>query len=135
MRSGFKVFDADAHVIYPPDLWSRFLDARHRDRIGRRAPAGLDHYNPVTVDGRFSQHPTSIYGQFQKAINWTADDMVAKYGDIAVEGFIGDRVATAIAAEGVDVMVIYGPEYDMWLEGIDPELQAAMARAYNRWGE
>ena len=22
----------------------------------------------------------------------------------------------------------------MWLEGIDPELQAAMARAYNRWG-
>ena len=31
-------------------------------------------------------------------------------------------------------MVIYGPEYDMWLEGIDPELQAAMARAYNRWG-
>ena len=31
-------------------------------------------------------------------------------------------------------MVIYGPEYDMWLDGIDPELQAAMARAYNRWG-
>ena len=42
---------------------------------------------------------------------------------------------TAIAIEGVDVMVIYGPEYDMWLEGIDPELQAAMARAYNRWGQ
>ncbi len=32
-------------------------------------------------------------------------------------------------------MVIYGPEYDMWLEGIDPEMQAAMARAYNRWGQ
>jgi predicted TIM-barrel fold metal-dependent hydrolase len=31
--------------------------------------------------------------------------------------------------------VIYGPEYDMWLDGIDPELQAAMARAYNRWGQ
>ena len=78
MRNGFKVFDADAHVVYPPDLWSRFLDEHHRDRVGRRAPAGLDHYNPVTVDGRFTQHPTSIYGQFQKAINWTADDMVAQ---------------------------------------------------------
>ncbi len=33
------------------------------------------------------------------------------------------------------MMVIYGPEYDMWFEGIDPELQAAMARAYNRWGQ
>ena len=26
MRNGFKVFDADAHVVYPADLWSRFLD-------------------------------------------------------------------------------------------------------------
>ena len=32
MRNGFKVFDADAHVVYPPDLWSRFLDKKHRDR-------------------------------------------------------------------------------------------------------
>ena len=61
--------------------------------------------------------------------------MIAKYGDIVTEGFTGDRVADAIAMEGVDVMVIYGPEYDMWLDGIDPELQAAMARAYNRWGQ
>ena len=37
MRNGFKVFDADAHVIYPPDLWSRFLDERYRDRVGRQA--------------------------------------------------------------------------------------------------
>ena len=135
MRDGFKVFDADAHVVYPPDLWSRFLDKKHRDRIGRRSPAGLDHYNPVTVDGRWSQHPTSIYGNFQKAINWTTEDMIAKYGeDLVLKGFTGDRVATALEAEGVDLMVIYGPEYDMWLDGIDPELQAAMARAYNRWG-
>src|SRR5215472_2398192 len=135
MRNGLKIFDADAHVVYPPDLWSRFLDKPYRDRVGRRAPAGFDHYNPVTVDGRWTQHPTSIYGQFQKAINWTTEDMIAKYGDIVTAGFTGDRVADAIALEGVDVMVIYGPEYDLWLEGIDPELQAAMVRAYNRWGE
>ena len=77
MRDGMKIFDADAHVVYPPDLWSRFLDKQFRDRVGRRAPAGLDHYNPVTVDGRWTQHPTSVYGQFQRAINWTADDMIA----------------------------------------------------------
>ncbi|MFA5885317.1 MAG: amidohydrolase family protein [Acidimicrobiia bacterium] len=135
MKRGFKVFDADAHVIYPADIWSRFLDERYRDRIGRKAPPGFDHYNPVTVDGRWSQHPTSIYGNFQKAINWTTEDMVAQYGDMVLEGFTGDRVAKALEIEGVDVMVIYGPEYDMWLDGIDPELQAAMARAYNRWGQ
>ena len=136
MRNDFKVFDADAHVIYPADLWPRFLDKKFVDRVGRKSPTGFDHYNPVTVDGRWSQHPTSVYGNFQKAINWTTEDMVAQYGeDLVMKGFTGERVAQAIAVEGVDAMVIYGPEYDMWLEGIDPELQAAMARAYNRWGE
>lgn len=135
MRDGLKIFDADAHVIYPADLWPRFLDKRFRDRVGRKSPPGFDHYNPVTVDGRWTQHPTSIYGNFQKAINWTTEDMIAKYGeDLVLDGFTGDRVANALELEGVDVMVVYGPEYDMWLEGIDPELQAAMARAYNRWG-
>ena len=102
MRNGFKVFDADAHVIYPPDLWPRFLDTKFRDRIGSPQPvAGFDHYNPVTVDGRWTQHPTSsLYGQFQKAINWTTEDMIAKYGDIVTEGFTGDRVAAAHRGRG-----------------------------------
>ena len=100
-----------------------------------RSP-GFDHYNPVTVDGRYTQHLTSILGQFQKAINWTTDDMIAKYGEeIVTQGFTGERVGAAIAQEGVDAMVIYGPEYDLWCEGMDPELQAAMVRAYNRWGQ
>ena len=59
MRNGFKVFDADAHVIYPADLWSRFLDAKYVDRVGRKPLPGFDHYNPVTVDGRWTQHTTT----------------------------------------------------------------------------
>src|SRR5947209_10426328 len=136
MRQGFKVFDADAHVVYPADLWSRFLDKRYVDRVTRRKPTGFDHYNPVVVDGRYTQHTTSLYGEFQKAIDWTTEDMIAQYGeDMVLKGFTGDRVATALEVEGVDVMVIYGPEYDMWFDGIDPEIQAAMARAYDRWGQ
>ena len=134
MRNGYKVFDADSHVIYPADLWQTYLDPKFRDRVARRSPAGLDTYTPVEVDGRWTQHDTSLYGQFQKAIGWTAEDMVEQYGDIVTEGFTGDRVAAAHAVDGIDVAVIYGPEYDLWLEGIDPELQAAMVRAYNRWG-
>lgn len=136
MRNGFKVFDADTHVVYPRDLWSRFLDERHRHRVDRRPPFGdFDAYNPVTVDGRYTQHTTTVYGRFQEAIGWTADDMIAKYGDIVMAGFPGDMVAESLKAEGVDMAVIYGPEYDLWFEGIDPELQAAMVRAYNRWGQ
>ncbi|MEQ8840295.1 MAG: amidohydrolase family protein [Acidimicrobiales bacterium] len=134
MRNGHKVFDADSHVIYPADLWDTYLEPEFKHRVTRKAPAGLDTYNPVVVDGRWTQHDTSLYGQFQKVINWTAEDMEAKYGDIVHKGFTGDRVADALAVDGIDVAVIYGPEYDLWVDGIDPQLQAAMVRAYNRWG-
>ena len=136
MRDGLKVFDADAHVVYPADLWSRFLDKRFVDRVGPQGPVRLRPLQPGHRRRPLDPAPTSIYGQFQKAINWTTEDMIAKYGeDMVMKGFTGDRVAHALEVEGVDAMVIYGPEYDMWLEGIDPELQAAMARAYNRWGQ
>ena len=129
--------DADSHVVYPPDLWPRFLDKRFVDRVGRKSPfAGLDEYNPVTVDGRWTQHLTTLYGGFNRYLGWTEQDRIDKYGrEIVEKGFPGDLVATALEAEGVDLMIVYGPEYDMWTFGIDPELQAGMARAYCRWGQ
>src|SRR6516162_2430502 len=109
MKQGFKVFDADAHVIYPADLWPRFLDKKHVNRFSRRQPIpGFETYNPVVVDGRWTQHDTILYGQFQKYLNWTQDDMIAKYGDLMTAGFSGDLVAKALEREGVDLMVIYG---------------------------
>ena len=136
MRNGFKIFDADAHVVYPPDLWQRFLEPRYAARVGSRQPApGFETYNPVTVDGWWTQSDTTLYGQFQKYIDWTKDDMVAKYGaELVLGGFTGDRVGRALAVDGIDLSVIYGPEYDLWFDGIDPDMQAAMVRAYNRWG-
>ena len=136
MKDGYKVFDADAHVVYPDDLWTRFLDKKFVDRVGRKQPFNdFNHYNPTTVDGRHTHHPTMLYGQFQKYITWTADDIVAKYGDLMTKGFTGERVAKALTVDGVDMAVIYGPEFDMWSDFVDPEMQAAMARAYNRWGQ
>ncbi len=135
MRNGFKVFDADAHVVYPADLWSRYLDKKYASRIGRKQPIpGFETYNPVTVDDRFTQHDTILYGRFQELIGWTAEDMEKQYGECVSAGFTGDTVAKALALDGVDLCVIYGPEYDRWVEGIAPELQAAVPRAYKRWG-
>jgi uncharacterized protein len=136
MKNSFKVFDADAHVLYPPDLWQRYLDPKFVDRVERRQPdPNFETYNPTIIDGTFTQHDTILYGQFQKLIGWTQDDMIAKYGeDLALGGFNGKNVAEGLAREGIDVCVIYGPEYDLWFDDIDHEMQAAMVRAYNRWG-
>jgi predicted TIM-barrel fold metal-dependent hydrolase len=136
MKDGFKVFDADAHVVEPKNLWERFLDAKYRDRV-RWAPTrdGLDRFRPVTVDGRYTQSYATLFGRQQEAVRWSTEAMTAKYGDVVAKGFDGASVAESMKAEGVDVMVLYGPGYDMWVDGIAPDLQAAMARAYNRWAE
>lgn len=136
MKNGFKVFDADAHVVEPRNLWERFLDKRFQDRVGWQQPIpGWDQFRPAVIDGHYSQHQTVLYGRFQEAVKWTTEEMVAKYGDVVTRGFDGAGVVDSLRVEGVDLLVLYGPGYDMWVEGIDPELQAAMARAYNRWAE
>ena len=61
MQNGFKVFDADAHVVEPQDLWDRFLDARYRHRVGWRQPfPGMDRFRPATVDGRYTQNLATV---------------------------------------------------------------------------
>ena len=123
MKHGLKIFDADAHVVYPPDLWERFLEPKHRARVSSLQPLpGWDQYNPTTVDGRWTQHETVLYGRFQSLIGWTKEDMVERYGPMISEGFTGDRVAEALAVDGIDLAVIYGPEWDLWFKGIDPVL-------------
>ncbi len=135
MNNGFKIFDADAHVVEPKDLWERFLDAPYQHRVSWQQPfEGMDRFRPATVDGRYTQSSKTLYGRQQEAVRWTTEEMTAKYGDVVAKGFDGASVAESMKVEGVDLMVLYGPGYDMWLDGIDPDLQAAMARAYNRWG-
>ena len=136
MRNGFKVFDADAHVIYPADLWPRFLDKKYRRP--RRAPARLP--ASTTTSPRWSTAATRSTRRASTAISrrpstGPTEDMIDQFGELMTKGFTGDRVAAALEVEGVDTMVIYGPEFDPWVEGIDPEIQAALCRAYNRWGQ
>ena len=35
MRDGFKVIDADRHVLEPSDLFANYLPAKFRDRVGQ----------------------------------------------------------------------------------------------------
>ena len=136
MRDGFKIFDADAHVVEPKNLWERFLDERYQSRVSWKQPfEGMDRFRPATVDGRYTQSHKTLYGRQQEAVRWTTEAMREKYGEVVDKGFDGASVAESAKVEGVDTMVLYGPGYDMWLDGIDPDLQAGMARAYNRWAE
>ena len=47
MKDGFRVVDADAHVIEPGDLWARYFAPEYRDR----APRHLNLAFSVVTDG------------------------------------------------------------------------------------
>src|SRR5258705_11732744 len=59
--------------------------------------------------------------------------ILERFGDTARAGFSAPAVVDAMDVEGIDVSVIYGPLYQCWIEGMDPVLGAAIARAYSRW--
>jgi uncharacterized protein len=118
-----RVIDADGHTLEPPDLLQRFLEPEYRHRV-TEGPDGR------RLDGqRTSCHPPGTL----ESLRFTPGLIRERYGDLAEDGFSARSVVKALDVEGIDISVIYGPLYDCWIEGMDPELGCAVARAYSRW--
>jgi uncharacterized protein len=99
------------------------MDSRFRGRVVS-SPEGR------RVDGRpVSRHPPHTL----ESLRFTPDLISQRFGSIAEDRFDARAVVQALDVEGIDISVIYGPLYDCWIEGMDPELACAIARAYNRW--
>ncbi|HLS99029.1 MAG TPA: amidohydrolase family protein [Porticoccaceae bacterium] len=123
MSAELRVIDSDGHTMEPADLYDRYLDPRFRGRVTGQ-PAER------RVDGQpIMNHPPDTIG----ALGFTPERIRERFGDIAPDGFTPAAVMRGQDVEGVDVSVIYGPLYDCFVEGMDPQLACAMARAYNRW--
>ena len=135
MRDNFKVIDADRHVLEPTDLFEKYLPTKFRGRVkiegpnqSRRAIDG----EPISDADRM--RPTvkqEDYGfTFGASKRWRetfAEALAAKF-DAASNVRDMDR-------EGVDVSVLFPTLglYIMWRDNLDPELSAAICRAYNTW--
>ncbi len=81
MRNGLNVFDADAHVIEPKNLWERFLDKKYQHRVSwKQSFEGMDRFRPATVDGRYTQSHKMLYGRQQEAVRWSTEEMRKRFG-------------------------------------------------------
>ncbi len=134
MRDGFKVIDADRHVLEPSDLYARYLPEKFRNRVRVEGPNQTVRY----VDGeRISDsdlrpdREVEDFGYiFAGSKRWRecfADALAAKF-DPASNLRDMDR-------EGIDVSVLFPTLglYIMWRDNLDPELSTAICRAYNTW--
>ncbi len=123
MFHDLRIVDSDGHTLEPPDLFERYLDKKFVHRVEQSG-------HGLSIDG----HETALHppGTLE-TLRFTPDLILERYGSLAAEGFTAEGVVNALDVEGIDVSVIYGPLYPCWIEGMDPELACALARAYSRW--
>jgi predicted TIM-barrel fold metal-dependent hydrolase len=131
---GFRVFDSDLHVLEPPDLWTRYVDARFRDRV----PVGLARHPGDLL----LQHGGAPWGRAEHAaaaakprVGHNFAENRRRFQPFDDAGWDGKSQLEAMDAEGVDLAVLFPSRglFALSIPDLDPPLAAAMARAYNDW--
>jgi uncharacterized protein len=133
MRDGFKVIDADRHVLEPSDLFANYLPQKFRHRVRIEGPNQTCRFiddEPISDRMRPAKQQQDYGFTFAASKSWRetfADALAAKF-DAPSNLRDMDR-------EGVDVSVLFPTLglYIMWRDNLDPELSAAICRAYNTW--
>lgn len=132
--------DADGHILEPPDTWERYIDPEYRDRT-IRIRTDADRLEVLELDGRPSKYsqPGQL-AQFgamgKKSQSETEPHPDRTYAGEAPFGSMYPKERLQrMDQEGLDKAIIYPSLGLLWEteEVEDLKLQAAFARAYNRW--
>jgi predicted TIM-barrel fold metal-dependent hydrolase len=133
-KSGFRVLDSDMHIMEPPDLWERYIDAKFKTR----APRGVTSSNVrdlrmVYPDGRDWARTTTRQNNSARGENFERNQQI--YRGHAGRGWTAEVQLEAMGIEGIDVAVLYPTRglRALVVNDMDAEFAAAIARAYNNW--
>jgi hypothetical protein len=131
-KGGFKLLDSDMHIVEPPDLWERYIDPAFKAQAPRGWP-GPENPSVLEVAGkvmpRIAATPEAHY-----------QTMYARKADryrLAIErNFDPGSQLEAMDTEGIDVAVLFPTRglYALATDDLEPDLAAAIARAYNDTG-
>jgi uncharacterized protein len=55
MKNGELVFDADGHILEPPDLWESYLEPKYRERAIRIRP-DAEGWEYLEINGKPSKY-------------------------------------------------------------------------------
>lgn len=118
------------HVHEPGDLWQRFIDPT----FAAQAPVGLErHGRDLAVRVNGTVFPDSDFASASR--EFRSRENVRKYGDAMARRFDATSQLAAMDAEGLDAAILYPSRglFVLGIDGISPELGAAVAGAYNDW--
>ena len=131
--------DADGHILEPPDLWEKYLEPRYRDRAIRirTNSEGLEVLELAGGPVKYMRPgQLAAFGAMGKRPEHLGPSPDKTYVNQAPFGAMNPKERLArMDQEGLEKALIYPSLGLIWeAEDIeDLELQAAYARAYNRW--
>lgn len=133
--------DADGHILEPPDLWEKYIEPKYRDRTIRirKNHEGLEVLELAGGPAKYMR-PGQLaqFGAMGKNEGETAPHPERTYVGMAPFGSMDPKERIArMDEEGLEKAIIYPSLGLIWeAEDVgDLELEAAYARAYNRWVE
>ncbi|OAI30578.1 hypothetical protein A1351_22640 [Methylosinus sp. R-45379] len=128
--SELRIIDADCHVMEPDQIWVDYIDSAFRERAPRRERLSGFDWGQMRVDGApiYRHYPEELARAFQTNID-------AWYSDYRDQNFDARSTLLAMDRQGIERSYLY-PSLGLGvvaIEGVDPALAAAIARAYNDW--
>jgi predicted TIM-barrel fold metal-dependent hydrolase len=127
VRNGHLVIDADGHVMEPSDLWERYIDPTF---LGVSPRCDPNSPNLEVLGHRMSRSATNTdYMEFN------ISSEVERFGEARARGFDSASHLEMMAAEGIDLMVLFPTRglFALAVADMDGRVAAAIGRAYNKW--
>src|SRR3984893_16645440 len=131
-KNGFRLIDAEMHVMEPTDLRQRYIDPEFRDRAPRR------------LSDRKWDIRTLVEGEVMAQIpggDWPAETgaeetaLAERYAEEIARNFDPESQIKAMDKEGVALGILF-PTSAMYVPAVtrmDARFAAAACRAYNDW--
>ena len=121
MLNGYRIIDADSHVIEPPEMWAKYLEPEFREF----APSLEMKIKGEAITEKISQH---VKDEGNK-------QMMQAHPHAYFNRYSAESHVQAMVQMGIDISFIY-PTYGLWLFAIDAlpaTVIGAFVRAYNAW--
>jgi predicted TIM-barrel fold metal-dependent hydrolase len=143
-KQGFKVMDSDIHVMEPPDLWVNYIEPKFKDQapqVKRLATSAgdtnvwrfVDKSFPAFSDLPDRQRTAQIRREKARARHLK----IGRYTDPSddLRGDSPQGMLQAMDIEGIDVSIVFRTlgAHVIGVDGLDPELSAAVCRGFNNW--
>src|SRR5437588_12887138 len=132
MGRAYNVVDADGHILEPLDLWDHYIDPAFRER---RPQFVIDQNGKerLSVEGKLLGNPRGIGSLGAVGVRQGTVKLDSlKYAEGKKGGFDPHARSVHMDADGIDAALLY-PSLGLFAAAVeDPELAAAICRAYNR---